>query len=381
MEEIKANYANLMPDELSPNAAEQIEENIGSKIDLHQEITDTIPRKASTGLPYGTQNEGILKEERLRAEREENELNEENLREKKLIQVLDCEEYKYIGEIVEDKREGFGVCYYSNGKIYIGEWQNDQINGLGKLIQSNGEILQGDVYQGNFRGYCQLINHKQKFFMEGYYENNHFLGPVIVMSDYKKFEGETITQNNISIGKLTSSKKSNRLFFGEIANYTTESGYGILINKNLNMYIGYIKNKQFRDYIELYSHDGASFFGRLNDKGLKQGLSFSFSKDARVSFGVYEENSRNGPFLHFSNSHNLNKSSVRMELFHFDFRSRVVDKMETSKKYLLMYYPEFCNILNVNYLEVINRLNNVIVEEIAFYQSQNGADNKNIENL
>jgi hypothetical protein len=380
MEEIKSNYANLMPDEATPYAGEQLDENISSKIDLNLDIMEPIPRKASTGLPYYTSNEDFIKEERIRTEREERE-NEDSSKDKNLIQVMDCEDYKYIGEVVDEKREGFGVCYYTNGRIYIGNWKNDQSHGLGKLIQPNGEILQGELHEGNFRGYCELINHKQKYFMEGQYENDHFVGPVIVKSDYKKFEGEVMSNKNVSIGKLTSTKKPNRIFFGEIADYTIESGYGILINKNLNMYIGYIRNKQFRDYIELYSHDGASFFGRLNEKGLKQGLSFSFSKDARVSFGMYEENSRNGPFIHFSNSHNLNKSSVRMELFHLDFRSRVVDKMETSKKYLLMYYPEFCEILNVNHTEIINKLNNVISEELAFYHLQNSADTKNVENL
>jgi hypothetical protein len=379
MEEIKAN---IITDDQSPNAAEQFDEVFSAKIDLVNETTEPTQRKASTGLPFYTQNEENINEERILAAREERGEIDDNTKEKKQIQVLDCEDYKYIGEITDDKREGFGVCYYTNGKIYIGQWLNDQNHGLGKLIYSNGEILQGELNQGKFEGYCQLINHKQKFSMEGRYENDKFTGPVNVKSDYKKFEGEVAgSDTNISIGKLTSTKKPNRIFFGEILNYTTESGYGILINKNLNMYIGNIKNKQFRDYIELYSHDGASFFGRLNHKGHKQGLSFSFSKDARVSFGFYEENSRNGPFIHFSNSHNLNKSSVRMELFHLDFRSRVVDKMETSKKYLLMYYPEFCDILKVNYTEIINKLNNVISEELSFYHQQNGAENKTDENL
>ena len=379
MEEIKEN---IITDDQLPDAAEQFDDDFSAKIHIGNEKHEPSQRKASTGLPIFTQNDDNFSNERIFTEREEGREIDENLKEKKQIQVFDCDEYRYIGEITEDKREGFGICYYTNGKIYIGQWLNDHIHGLGKLIYPNGEILQGEVYQGKFEGYCQLINHKQKFFMEGRYENEKFIGHINVKSDYKKFEGEVADpHSNISIGKLMSTKKPNRIFFGEISNYTTESGYGILINKNLNMYIGSIKNKQFRDYIELYSHDGASFFGRLNNKGHKQGLSFSFSKDARVSYGFYEENSRNGAFIHFSNSHNLNKSSVRMELFHLDFRSRVVDKMETSKKYLLMYYPEFCNILKVNYAEIILKLNNVIIEELSFYHLQNGAENKTEDNL
>jgi len=381
MEEINANYANLMPEDPTLGIAEQNSDNISSKIGLSHETIEPTNRKASTGLPMTIQNDENTNEERALEVRDERREMEENTGVKRQIYVLDCEEYKYIGEIVEDKREGFGVCYYTNGKIYIGQWVNDQRDGLGKLIYPNGEILQGEVKEGHFHGYVQQINHKQNFFMEGQYLEDKFTGPVIVKSEFKIFEGDVVSDECISVGKLTSTKKQGRIFFGEIMNYTSECGYGILINKNLHMYIGKIKNKQFRDYIELISHDGASFFGRLNEKGLKEGLSFSFSKDARVSFGKYEDNNRNGPFIHFSNSHNLNKSSVRMELFHLDFRSRVVDKMETSKKYLMMNYPEFSEILNVNYTEIINRLNNVITLEFAFYQIHNCAESKNVENL
>jgi hypothetical protein len=381
MEEIKANYENLMPVDPTFNIAEENNGNITSKIDISLETIEPTDRKASTGLPMTIQNDENVNEERALEVREERREMEENRSAKKQIYVMDCEEYKYIGEMVDDKRDGFGVCYYTNGKIYIGQWVNDQNDGLGKLIYPNGEILQGEVKEGRFQGYVQQINHKQKFYMEGQYLEDKFTGTVIVKSDCKIFEGDVVSDASLSVGKLTSTKKPGRIFFGEILNYTTESGYGILINKNLNMYIGYIKNKQFKDYIELFSHDGASFFGRLNGKGLKEGLSFSFSKDARVSFGKYEDNNRNGPFIHLSNSHNLNKSSVRMELFHLDFRSRVVDKMETSKKYLMMYYPEFSEILTVNYTEIIHRLNNVITEEFAFYHIQNCAESKNVENI
>jgi hypothetical protein len=33
---------------------------------------------------------------------------------------------KYEGEVVNDKRNGKGIYYYSNGDTYIGDWKDDK---------------------------------------------------------------------------------------------------------------------------------------------------------------------------------------------------------------------------------------------------------------
>ena len=37
----------------------------------------------------------------------------------------------YEGEVVDGKREGYGVCSWKDGSKYEGEWKNDKANGKG----------------------------------------------------------------------------------------------------------------------------------------------------------------------------------------------------------------------------------------------------------
>src|SRR5690606_23094688 len=58
------------------------------------------------------------------------------------VDVIKTDKYKYIGEIANSKRDGFGVCYYNRGETYIGNWVSDKKEGLGKTIFTNGDINQ-----------------------------------------------------------------------------------------------------------------------------------------------------------------------------------------------------------------------------------------------
>lgn len=43
-----------------------------------------------------------------------------------------------MGAYYEDKKEGFGVYYWLDGRRYEGEWKNGKRNGPGKIIYPNG---------------------------------------------------------------------------------------------------------------------------------------------------------------------------------------------------------------------------------------------------
>lgn len=49
----------------------------------------------------------------------------------------------YEGTFNQDRREGFGRVFWTDGSYYIGEWQNDQRNGYGELHHSNGKTEKG----------------------------------------------------------------------------------------------------------------------------------------------------------------------------------------------------------------------------------------------
>jgi len=49
----------------------------------------------------------------------------------------------FEGTFNQDRREGFGRVFWTDGSYYIGEWQNDQRNGKGELRHSNGKLEKG----------------------------------------------------------------------------------------------------------------------------------------------------------------------------------------------------------------------------------------------
>ena len=50
----------------------------------------------------------------------------------------------YYGEIKNNnKKDGYGIGYYSNGNKYEGQWKDDKKDGYGIYYYSNGEKYEG----------------------------------------------------------------------------------------------------------------------------------------------------------------------------------------------------------------------------------------------
>ena len=61
----------------------------------------------------------------------------------------------YEGEMVESKREGRGICLYSNGMLYEGEWKRNKEHGRGKLMTADRRriIYEGEFERGRMQGH------------------------------------------------------------------------------------------------------------------------------------------------------------------------------------------------------------------------------------
>ena len=59
---------------------------------------------------------------------------------------------KYIGDFINNKRQGKGKYIYNNGDIYEGEYKEDLKDGYGTYKFVNGDIYKGDYKKGNFDG-------------------------------------------------------------------------------------------------------------------------------------------------------------------------------------------------------------------------------------
>ena len=58
---------------------------------------------------------------------------------------------RYVGQIVNGKREGKGI-YYWNGERYEGDWKNDKREGKGIYYYKNGDREMGDWKYGKGTG-------------------------------------------------------------------------------------------------------------------------------------------------------------------------------------------------------------------------------------
>lgn len=80
----------------------------------------------------------------------------------------------YEGDWKEDKMDGFGVYYYSNGDIYEGEWKDNLHHGNGKYLFSDGSRYEGGWKDHRMHGtgkYWDINNVN----WSGEFRDGHFL--------------------------------------------------------------------------------------------------------------------------------------------------------------------------------------------------------------
>lgn len=54
---------------------------------------------------------------------------------------------KFIGQLIDNRRQGYGIFRWSNGEVYIGEFLNDRREGRGAQQWSDGSSYEGDFHQ------------------------------------------------------------------------------------------------------------------------------------------------------------------------------------------------------------------------------------------
>lgn len=303
------------------------------------------------------------------ADFEEDEATEVDIAAELKITVLKKENYKYIGETFRGLRNGFGVCYYTRGDIYIGQWKKDKKEGLGKTILNTGEVNIGELKNNYYCGYCESFDPLRQITVTGYALGGKFTEEVIIQKGSKSIEGvnmENIISNPVC--KLIFS--GSHYFIGEV-DFTSpnlDNRFGISLIKGHSLYIGEINESKYNGYAELYNKDGSRFYGFF-DNGIMQGLGITVSNEGTVSMGNYKDDMKQGPFYIIS------KGAIRMDLYYYNFRTKVVEKIDKIKAYIRLNYPEFYYLLNFDYkmfLDKFGQLNEhtELLKEVIMPTSQ-----------
>ena len=160
------------------------------------------------------------------------------------LHYLDGETYE--GEIINNKRTGYGINYYPNGNKYEGWWENDLKNGTGTFYFNDGSLYvgqwinnkkngigtiyykSGDRYYGNFEngeknGKGLFISRDNNRYI-GNYKNNQKHGKGIMYYNKNKKLSKEIWNKGILI--------SSKIIYLNINNQKTKDTMKIISNKN-----------------------------------------------------------------------------------------------------------------------------------------------------
>ena len=97
---------------------------------------------------------------------------------------------KYVGQVVNGKREGKGIDYYNNGDRYEGDFKNDIKEGKGIYYYSNGNRYEGDWKNGKSEGKgIYYYNNGDRY--EGDYKNDKKEGKgIFYYNNGDRYEGD-----------------------------------------------------------------------------------------------------------------------------------------------------------------------------------------------
>lgn len=324
---------------------------IKSQLELEDDNLDQISRerKASTTEEHDTLIQAAIENEVAVRDHGIKQRRNSAIQGLKLV-AIKTDKYKYIGETLNGAREGFGICYYSNGDQYIGQWKANKKHGLGKLTLSNGDTNAGELVEDIFEGYCEIVSVEKQLSACGLAKEGKFIDEVIVHKGNKCIEGLKMNQlNSDQVCKITYSPQ--HYFIGNVdwSSVMLENGFGISVMKNLFIYMGEIKELKSNGYGEIYHTDGTRMYGFFKDNK-KHGLVITIFKDGIAMIGEYVNDMKHGPFYIIS------KGYLKMELYLSGFRCKVVERIDNIRRYLQLNYPEHSHILKFNYKSLLDSL-------------------------
>lgn len=104
--------------------------------------------------------------------------------------VVPTTEARYEGEFKENKKEGVGRIWWSNGDRYLGDWKKDTKDGFGVMMWENG-----DRYDGNWKNdlrdgpTAKYTYANGGIFLGGYLNDERHGEGAFVWPDGDRFEG------------------------------------------------------------------------------------------------------------------------------------------------------------------------------------------------
>jgi len=91
----------------------------------------------------------------------------------------------YEGNLINNKREGYGTFIFNGGTIYEGEFSGDKVNGKGKMVWENGNFYEGEFIDGKRTGFGKF-----KWSIGDIYEGDFIDGKITGFGKFIDTNGE-----------------------------------------------------------------------------------------------------------------------------------------------------------------------------------------------
>ena len=202
---------------------------------------------------------------------------------------------KYVGEMKNNKREGFGIFYYLNNVRYEGEWKNDKREGYGIIFLSNGSRYECEWKNNKINGIgiCYFSDEGK---YEGEFKDDELYGYGTLLNQIGKYEGQF--KNGILNGYGILKSKNGDLYQGHWKNFSYD-GYGLFIHTTGIKYEGFWKNN-IKDGFGILSNLELSYKGQWKDDNMHgYGILSDSSKDVLFQ-GEWKNNAREGYGISYS---------------------------------------------------------------------------------
>ena len=172
----------------------------GPLINMYGEVTGIVVSKVLEGenLNFAIPGEDVLK------------FIDNSSEDKRRVGEIKFADGKYLGEVYNGKRHGYGQMVWDNGDVYLGYFESGELTGSGTMMYSNGDEYNGDFVLGIKDGhgilYTEEYFYRGEFvddqkngmgFQYGYLTNEVYLG---WFTD-GMYDGEGILYSDISLSE------------------------------------------------------------------------------------------------------------------------------------------------------------------------------------
>ena len=181
---------------------------------------------------------------------------------------------KYVGNFKDKKRTGKGINYWPDGRIFEGVWVNDKMNGFG--TESMGTPLIQDPSQKNL----PLKDQPIEFVREGFWEAGAYVS--------KSYTKAGCLSGDCNSGYGTMILKTGDRYIGQFKD-GIYNGYGSFDFIKGGKYSGEFKNGKFDGSGTLRIPEKGKYIGYFAN-GKFDGLGTLYYDDGRIEAGKWKEN-------------------------------------------------------------------------------------------